>query len=78
LLAQFFKVYRFILISTGEKPTEFDAVNKEWEHALLQDTMDKTLNELNKRLVQKEVRLFAFLYAFICIDYRIDREYLTT
>lgn len=28
---------------------------KEWEHKLLQDTMDKELNELNKRLEQKEV-----------------------
>lgn len=29
---------------------------KEWEHTLLQDTMDKELNELNRRLEQKEVR----------------------
>lgn len=28
---------------------------REWEHALLQNTMDKELNELNKRLEQKEV-----------------------
>lgn len=28
---------------------------KEWEHTLLQNTMDKELNELNKRLEQKEV-----------------------
>ncbi|CAN6460133.1 unnamed protein product [Victoria cruziana] len=27
---------------------------KEWEHTLLQDTMDKELNELNKRLEQKQ------------------------
>nr|XP_018632556.1 kinesin-like protein KIN-4A isoform X3 [Nicotiana tomentosiformis] len=27
---------------------------KEWEHTLLQDTMDKELNELNRRLEQKE------------------------
>ncbi|KAK3019934.1 hypothetical protein RJ639_004917, partial [Escallonia herrerae] len=27
---------------------------KEWEHTLLQDSMDKELNELNKRLEQKE------------------------
>ncbi|XP_062155426.1 kinesin-like protein KIN-4A [Alnus glutinosa] len=46
--------YQIVEAISGEKPREFDAVNKEWEHALLQDTMDKTLNELNKRLVQKE------------------------
>lgn len=34
---------------------EFDEVTKEWEHALLQDTMDKELNELNELLEQKEV-----------------------
>ena len=27
---------------------------KEWEHTLLQNTLDKELNELNKRLEQKE------------------------
>lgn len=34
---------------------------KEWEHTLLQNTMDKELNELNKRLEQKEVWTLNFL-----------------
>lgn len=63
-LVQFFKVWHFTLIYTGESPREFDEVTKEWEHALLQDTMDKELNELNKRLEQKEVSLFALFHAY--------------
>lgn len=56
LLAQFFKGSHFILISAGENSKEFDEVTKEWEeHALLQDTMDNELNELNQLLEQKEV-----------------------
>lgn len=43
-------------ISAGEDSREMDEVAaREWEHALLQNTMDKELNELNKRLEQKEV-----------------------
>lgn len=40
---------------------------REWEHALLQNTMDKELNELNKRLEQKEVlHLFMhFIYIYL-------------
>nr|CAN79643.1 hypothetical protein VITISV_027461 [Vitis vinifera] len=33
---------------------------REWEHALLQNTMDKELNELNKRLEQKESEMKLF------------------
>ncbi|CDP01299.1 unnamed protein product [Coffea canephora] len=33
---------------------------KEWEHTLLQDSMDKELNELNKRLEQKESEMKLF------------------
>ena len=32
-----------------------EEVAKEWEHKVLQNTMDKELNELNRRLQQKEV-----------------------
>jgi len=32
-----------------------DEVAKEWEHTMLQDSMDKELNELNRQLEQKEV-----------------------
>ncbi|KAJ7942434.1 Kinesin-like protein [Quillaja saponaria] len=39
---------------SSENPREIDEVAKEWEHALLQNSMDKELNELNKRLEQKE------------------------
>ncbi|XP_074264071.1 kinesin-like protein KIN-4A isoform X2 [Silene latifolia] len=42
-------------------PKEIDEeASKEWEHKVLQNTMDKELNELNRRLQQKEseMRLF--------------------
>ncbi|KAI4314987.1 hypothetical protein L6164_027841 [Bauhinia variegata] len=39
---------------SGEISRETDEAAKEWEHALLQNTMDKEMNELNKRLEQKE------------------------
>lgn len=34
---------------------EIDEVAKEWEHTLLQNSMDKELHELNRRLEEKEV-----------------------
>ncbi|XP_028764119.1 kinesin-like protein KIN-4A isoform X2 [Neltuma alba] len=37
-----------------ENSIESDEATKELEHALLQNTMDKEMNELNKRLEQKE------------------------
>lgn len=36
-----------------------EEVAKEWEHTLLQNTMDKELHELNRRLEEKEVHLFS-------------------
>ncbi|GMP27922.1 hypothetical protein CsSME_00003699 [Camellia sinensis var. sinensis] len=46
---------------TGENYMEIDeAVVKEWEHALLRTTMGKELNELNKRLEQKESEMKHF------------------
>ncbi|XP_059634210.1 kinesin-like protein KIN-4A isoform X2 [Cornus florida] len=39
---------------------EIDEVAKEWEHTLLQNSMDKELNELNKRLEQKESEMKLF------------------
>ncbi|KAM7514365.1 hypothetical protein LguiA_003948 [Lonicera macranthoides] len=38
----------------GDSVDSDDEAAKEWEHTLLQDSMDKELNELNKRLEQKE------------------------
>ncbi|KAH9758156.1 kinesin-like protein KIN-4A [Citrus sinensis] len=38
---------------TGDS-REIDEVAKEWEHTLLQNSMDKELNELNRRLEEKE------------------------
>ncbi|KAL8103861.1 hypothetical protein AgCh_028160 [Apium graveolens] len=37
-----------------------EEVAKEWEHTLLQDSMDKELHELNKRLEQKESEMKLF------------------
>ncbi|KAJ9170656.1 hypothetical protein P3X46_018748 [Hevea brasiliensis] len=39
---------------SGESSGEIDEAAKEMEHALMQITMDKELNELNRRLGQKE------------------------
>ena len=39
---------------TGDS-REMEEVAKEWEHTLLQNSMDRELHELNKRLQQKEV-----------------------
>lgn len=43
-------------ISSGDS-REIEEVTKEWEHTLLQNSMDRELHELNKRLEQKEVVL---------------------
>jgi kinesin family protein 4/21/27 len=40
---------------TGTTEIEDETVAKEMEHAQLQDSLDKELEELNKRLEQKEV-----------------------
>jgi hypothetical protein len=36
-----------------------ECVAKEWEHTMLQDSMGKELNELNRQLEQKEVVFFS-------------------
>uniref|UniRef100_A0A803NQP0 Kinesin-like protein n=1 Tax=Cannabis sativa TaxID=3483 RepID=A0A803NQP0_CANSA len=47
-------------IISGENPREVEVATKEREHEYMQNTLDKELNELNKRLEQKEseMRLF--------------------
>ncbi|XXG56209.1 hypothetical protein AAC387_Pa03g3688 [Persea americana] len=48
-------------IITGDNEKEIDEeVAKEWEHTFLQNTMDRELNELNKRLEQKESEMKMF------------------
>lgn len=47
--------YSFLLSFAGEDSRETDEAVKELEHALLQNTLDKEMHELNKRLEQKEV-----------------------
>ncbi len=49
---------------------EAEAEAKEWEHTMLQENLDKELQELNKRLEQKEVStttpiLHIFLACFV-------------
>ncbi|RDX80696.1 Kinesin-like protein KIN-4A, partial [Mucuna pruriens] len=39
---------------------EIEEVEKEWEHTLLQNSMDRELHELNKRLQQKESEMKLF------------------
>lgn len=45
---------------SGDSSGEIDEAAKEWEHTLIQSTMDKELNELNKRLEQKESEMKLF------------------
>ncbi|XP_062018976.1 kinesin-like protein KIN-4A isoform X1 [Rosa rugosa] len=47
-------------ISAGDSGEIDEEVAKEWEHSLLQNTMDKELHELNKRLQQKESEMKSF------------------
>ncbi|CAM8939098.1 unnamed protein product [Rhodiola kirilowii] len=42
------------IIAASEPKVTAEEAAKEWEHKLLQNSMDKELNELNKRLEQKE------------------------
>ncbi|GLJ36782.1 hypothetical protein SUGI_0741660 [Cryptomeria japonica] len=57
---QLMEIGRMIL-GPGEESREVEEeVAKEWEHNLLQDTMDKELHELNKRLEQKETEMKLF------------------
>ncbi|XP_045804282.1 kinesin-like protein KIN-4A isoform X2 [Trifolium pratense] len=45
--------------ATGDS-REIEEVEKEWEHTLLQNSMDRELHELNKRLEQKESEMKLF------------------
>ncbi|KAL6317774.1 hypothetical protein AAG906_030528 [Vitis piasezkii] len=47
-------------IMAGDSREMDEEAAKEWEHTLLQNTMDKELNELNKRLEQKETEMKLF------------------
>lgn len=53
--------YSGILHLAGENPSEIDEVTKEWEHQRLQNTLDMELNDLNKRLEQKEVFVLSLM-----------------
>lgn len=52
--------YQMAETITGDSKEIDEEAAKEWEHKLLQDTMDKELNELNKRLEQKESEMKLF------------------
>jgi uncharacterized protein YjiK len=45
--------YKLFILAGDSR--EIEEVAKEWEHKLLQNSMDRELHELNKRLEQKEV-----------------------
>ncbi|XVF59373.1 hypothetical protein PTKIN_Ptkin07bG0270600 [Pterospermum kingtungense] len=49
--------YQMDEVLSDENPGEIDEVANELEHALRQNTMDKELDELNKRLEQKECEM---------------------
>ncbi|XP_061343138.1 kinesin-like protein KIN-4A isoform X2 [Gastrolobium bilobum] len=46
--------------TAGGDSREIEEVAKEWEHTLLQNSMDRELHELNKRLEQKESEMKLF------------------
>lgn len=51
-------IYRIPLPNLAGDSREIDEeVAKEWEHTLFQNSMDKELHELNRRLEEKEVFL---------------------
>ncbi|XP_059453226.1 kinesin-like protein KIN-4A isoform X2 [Corylus avellana] len=52
--------YQMAETITGDSREIDEEVAKEWEHTLLQNTMDKELNELNKRLEEKESEMKRF------------------
>ncbi|KAK1300130.1 Kinesin-like protein FLA10 [Acorus calamus] len=47
-------------VDNTKEINEEAAAAKEWEHTILQDTMDRELHELNKRLEQKESEMKLF------------------
>ncbi|GAU42173.1 hypothetical protein TSUD_305180 [Trifolium subterraneum] len=51
--------YCKLLVLAGDS-REIEEVEKEWEHKLLQNSMDRELHELNKRLEQKESEMKLF------------------
>lgn len=67
-LKSYFAINEFFLtwIYVGDSGVIDEEAAKEWEHTLLQDSMDKELHELNKRLEQKEVEN-CFLYLNLCL-----------
>ncbi len=44
-----------MFVGEASSATEAQMQGKEWEHTMLQENLDKELQELNKRLEQKEV-----------------------
>nr|GEW04192.1 kinesin-like protein KIN-4A [Tanacetum cinerariifolium] len=50
----------YLVIENGDSGVIEEEAEKEWEHTLLQDSMGKELNELNKRLEQKESEMRHF------------------
>ncbi|CAN8254809.1 unnamed protein product [Cochlearia groenlandica] len=55
-LMPLFSAYSIFLIK-GEVSGDIDGAAKEWEHTLRQNNMDKELNELSKRLEEKETEM---------------------
>ncbi len=46
---------KWLFAGEASGAAEAEAEAKEWEHTMLQENLDKELQELNKRLEQKEV-----------------------
>lgn len=54
---------------SGDSREIDEEVAKEWEHTVFQNSMDKELHELNRRLEEKEV--FSVQIILPCINYKI-------
>ncbi|KAG7024268.1 Kinesin-like protein KIN-4A, partial [Cucurbita argyrosperma subsp. argyrosperma] len=52
--------FQMVETMSGESREIDEEVAKEWEHTLLQNSMDKELHELNKRLEEKETEMKLF------------------
>lgn len=51
------------ILAAGDPGGLDEEAEKEWTHTLLQDSMGKELNELNRRLEEKEVSSNFYVYA---------------
>ncbi|KAL5206006.1 hypothetical protein ABZP36_034215 [Zizania latifolia] len=63
-------------IRAGNPKDIDDEVAKEWEHTMLQDSMGKELNELNRQLEQKESEMKMYGYDTVALKQHFGKKLL--